>query len=133
MQIIIAKSTQRLIKKEITKYLDWLIKHYNFPLEIKIIVYNHEYIRSVMTAIQVDASFFAPFDQKETGVLRVNVGDYGNILKDNSFKDIINVLLARISRQIQYYYQWVDNSEFNEEIAEYGGRELLREYLESTE
>ena len=131
LKVSISPSVKKMIKKEIKLYLIWLRKNYNFPLDLKILISPDEFIVTMISREKVSATFFAPFDKKETGIIKVATGDFDELLKEKGKTRALNMTLNSISHELQHYYQWVEDLEFDEEEAEEGAFELTIEYLES--
>ena len=131
LKVSISPSVKKMIKKEIKLYLIWLRKNYNFPLDLKILISPDEFIVTMISREKVSATFFAPFDKKETGIIKVATGDFNELLKEKGKINALNMTLNSISHELQHYYQWVEDLEFDEEEAEEGAFELTIEYLES--
>ena len=131
LKVSISPSVKKMIKKEIKLYLIWLRKNYNFPLDLKILISPDEFIVTMISREKVSATFFAPFDKKETGIIKVATGDFNGLLKEEGKINALNMTLNSISHELQHYYQWVEDLEFDEEEAEEGAFELTIEYLQS--
>ena len=131
LKVSISPSVKKMIKKEIKLYLIWLRKNYNFPLDLKIFISPDEFIVTMISREKVSATFFAPFDKKETGIIKVATGDFNGLLKEEGKINALNMTLNSISHELQHYYQWVEDLEFDEEEAEEGAFELTIEYLQS--
>ena len=131
LKVSISPSVKKMIKKEIKLYLIWLRENYNFPLDLKILISPDEFIVTMISREKVSATFFAPFDKKETGIIKVATGDFNGLLKENGKINALNMTLNSISHELQHYYQWVEDLEFDEEEAEDGAFELTIEYLQS--
>ena len=131
LKVSISPSVKKMMKKEIKLYLIWLRENYNFPLDLKIFISPDEFIVTMISREKVSATFFAPFDKKETGIIKVATGDFNGLLKEEGKINALNMTLNSISHELQHYYQWVDDLEFDEEEAEEGAFELTIEYLQS--
>ena len=91
-------TVHRLIKKEIFRYFVWLDKNYEFP------------------------------EKGDGSILKMACGDYIELLKEYDFQDMLGIMLFSLSENIQNYYQWVDDLEFDEEKAKESAQEMLDEY-----
>ena len=131
LKVSISPSVKKMIKKEIKLYLIWLRENYNFPLDLKIFISPDEFIVTMISREKVSATFFAPFDKKETGIIKVATGDFNGLLKEKGKINALNMTLNSISHELQHYYQWVEDLDFDEEEAEEGAFELTVEYLQS--
>ena len=131
LKVSISPSVKKMMKKEIKLYLIWLRENYNFPLDLKIFISPDEFIVTMISREKVSATFFAPFDKKETGIIKVATGDFNGLLKEEGKINALNMTLNSISHELQHYYQWVEDLEFDEEEAEEGAFELTIEYLQS--
>ena len=59
-------------------------------------------------------------------------GDYIELLKEYDFQDMLGIMLFSLSENIQNYYQWVDDLEFDEEKAKESAQEMLDENIGAT-
>lgn len=130
LSLHIAPSVNRIIAKKINEYVCWLTSNYSFPLTVNIYIYGSKYVLSG-SGEHVSANFWGPFDKQADSTIKVSAGDYTDLLKNNSFEDTILMIINSLSHEVQHYYQWVDDLDFDEEDAEYGATELTTEYIES--
>lgn len=121
----------RLIKKELLEYCSWLFSVYDFPKKLNIYISAGKWVHGDIAVTEKRSlNFFGYFDKTEGSILKLPVGDYVDLLHENSFSEVIEIMLFNLSIKIQNYYQWVDDLEFDEEEAKEGAQEMLDEYYD---
>lgn len=131
IKLSVRPTVNKLIAKKITNYIDWLSKNYDFPLPVDINITGAKFVYNSITVEKVLGTFYAPFDKEERSRIKISTGDFAQLMKLYGKEDAIFYILETISHEIQHYYQWVDDLDFDEEDAEYGATELTTEYIES--
>lgn len=131
IKLSVRPTVNNLIAKKITNYIDWLSKNYDFPLPLDINITEAKFVYNSITVEKVFGTFYAPFDKEERSRIKISTGDFAQLMKLHGKEDAIFYILETISHEVQHYYQWVDDLDFDEEDAEYGATELTAEYMES--
>ncbi|WP_332375157.1 hypothetical protein [Lactococcus cremoris] len=122
-------TVHRLIKKEIFRYFVWLDKNYEFPKKIVIYISGGKFVFGEIAWKEKMLTNFSVFPEKGDGsILKMACGDYIELLKEYDFQDMLGIMLFSLSENIQNYYQWVDDLEFDEEKAKESAQEMLDEY-----
>ncbi|EFR85749.1 conserved hypothetical protein, partial [Listeria monocytogenes FSL F2-208] len=78
---------------------------------------------------EVSASFFAPFCKKDEPYIRIATGDYEELVAEFGREGAIFTTLNSLSHELQHYYQWLDDEEYNEDVVIEGAIELTTEYI----
>lgn len=131
IKLSVRPTVNKLIAKKIINYIEWLSKNYEFPLQVDINITGAKFVYNSITVEKVNGTFYAPFDKTERSRIKISTGDFAQLMKLHGKEDAIFYMLETISHEIQHYYQWVDDLDFDEEDAEYGATELTTEYMES--
>ncbi|MFJ3330680.1 hypothetical protein [Enterococcus sp. NPDC086594] len=131
IKLSVRPTVNKLIAKKIINYIEWLSKNYEFPLQVDINITGAKFVYNSITVEKVIGTFYAPFDKAERSRIKISTGDFAQLMKLHGKDDAIFYILETISHEIQHYYQWVDDLDFDEEDAEYGATELTTEYMES--
>ncbi|WP_301389549.1 hypothetical protein [Enterococcus entomosocium] len=131
IKLSVRPTVNKLIAKKIINYIEWLSKNYEFPLQVDINITGAKFVYNSITVEKVIGTFYAPFDKTERSRIKISTGDFAQLMKLHGKEDAIFYMLETISHEIQHYYQWVDDLDFDEEDAEYGATELTTEYMES--
>ncbi|WP_256256289.1 hypothetical protein [Paenibacillus sp. BC26] len=88
-------------------------------------------IKNRYTKELVSATFFAPYDKNEEPYIRVATGDYLELVNDRGQDNALVAILGSVAHELGHYYQWLDDKELDEEIADEYRDEIIEEY-EST-
>lgn len=119
-----------LMKDAFLAYARWLRKNYDFPQRVVVYVKHSNSIKTANDG-EVAATFFAPFDKSDEPYIKIAAGDFKELkMKVGVFQAIFSTLNS-LSHELQHYYQWLDDDEFDEQVAIDGAEELTYEYLDS--
>lgn len=117
------------LKKAFVDFAKWLRKEYNFPIRIPVYIKKDKYIKSSNGEL-VSALFFGPYDKNEEPYIKIATGDFQELIHECGERNAILNTLKSLAHELQHYYQWYDNTEYDEEEAEDGADELIYEYID---
>ncbi|WP_234288932.1 hypothetical protein [Listeria ivanovii] len=116
------------LKRAFIEYAKWIRMEYDFPIRVPVYVKARETI-TTSNKEEVSASFFAPFCKEDEPYIRIATGDYEKLVAEVGREDAIFATLNSLSHELQHYYQWIDEEELDEDVAEEGSVELTTEYI----
>ncbi|EGC0090973.1 hypothetical protein H8U17_002016 [Listeria monocytogenes] len=128
IRLKIEKSVNPDLKKAFVEYAKWLRMEYDFPIRVPVYVKAKKKITTINEA-EVSASFFAPFCKKDEPYIRIATGDYEELVAEFGREGAIFTTLNSLSHELQHYYQWLDDEEYNEGVVIEGAIELTTEYI----
>ncbi|SFS76954.1 hypothetical protein SAMN05428962_2752 [Paenibacillus sp. BC26] len=119
------------VKRACLEFAKWLRREYNFPIRVVVYLKRDYQIKNRYTKELVSATFFAPYDKNEEPYIRVATGDYLELVNDRGQDNALVAILGSVAHELGHYYQWLDDKELDEEIADEYRDEIIEEY-EST-
>ncbi len=73
IKLNILPSVNRLVAKEIIKYIDWLKERYSFPEQLTIIITGASYLVSDKTGNHVTSTFGKPWGEQKDYYMKIAV------------------------------------------------------------
>lgn len=119
------------VKRACLEFAKWLRTAYDFPIRVVVYLKIDYKIKNRYTKEQISATFFAPYDKNEEPYIRVATGDYLEMVYKRGQDNALAAILGSIAHELGHYYQWVDDTELDEEGAENCREELLEQYAET--
>ncbi|WP_239256998.1 hypothetical protein [Listeria ilorinensis] len=86
-------------------------------------------MKNTQSGEPASGTFFGPYEKTEEPYIRIATGDFQLLKKEEGVFQAAFTILNTLSHEIQHYYQWLDDEEFDEEIAINGAAELTEEYI----
>ncbi|MDQ0174595.1 hypothetical protein [Bacillus chungangensis] len=128
IRIRFEKDVNPLLIKAFNHFSKWLRRNYEFPIRVKVYVKSNYYIVNRYSKEEVSATFFAPYKKTNKPYMRIATGDFNDLEKKHGKEDAILMTLKSLAHEIQHYYQWIDETEFDEEEADNGAYEIISDY-----
>lgn len=130
IRIYSEKDVDIKLKKAFVDFAKWLRKEYDFPVRIPVYVKKDKYIKNSKGEFS-SALFFGPYDKNEEPYIKIATGDFQELINNSGERNAILSILNSLAHEIQHYYQWYDDTDYDEDEAELGAEELIYEYIDS--
>jgi len=122
-------SVNRYLGKRIMCFLEWFEDNYEVPEKLDIYITGAKYIITIDWQ-KATGSCFLPDDKMLNILIKVSTGDFIERMRRDGYEAAVNTEIYYLSREIQHYYQLIDDQSLDEEVVNKGADELTNEYLE---
>ncbi|KLK96206.1 hypothetical protein [Lactococcus lactis] len=129
IKLNIFPSVNRLVAKEIIKYIDWLKERYSFPEQLTIIITGASYLVSDKTGNHVTSTFGKPWGEQKDYYMKIAVGDFFEMHRWGR-RNAVYSILNDISYGLMQYYDLLstEKADFNEEEIDKKATQLTIDY-----
>jgi hypothetical protein len=121
------------VRKVCLQFAKWLRENFEFPIRVVIYLKRAYQIRNRYTKELVSATFFAPFEKDVESYIRIATGDYEELLGQLGEESALLSYLYSIGHELGHYYQWIDDTELDEDEADNNANYILELYRENIE
>lgn len=120
----------REIREAVKRFAKWLRKEYEFPIRVTIYLSPNKKVKS-RDGDLCYSIFYEPYKKDVEPYINIATGYYKELKREKGRDNALTPILKSIALQLQYYYQWVNNTKGGRERAK--GNRMLDRYAEVVE
>ena len=125
----IKPTNTKWLVKEISQYLDWIIKKGIFDGEINIFLTNAKFVYD-SSARKREGNFFGPFDKSIIPSLYFPLGDIFRTISRRGKENAVCDWLQYLTLFLYDYVDWQEDREFNSELNNDLADKMIYEYID---